>query len=90
MSKGLNEFLAPGVLLLIFTSSIGLVSFWCGRGRRIQQCDETYSLITVLAQLLGFTACDLSIDSLGALISHSIKPLVFAIENKPEKGYLLY
>lgn len=44
------------------------------------------SLTAVLALLLGFTACDPSIDSLGASIHHNIKPLIFAIENKLING----
>ena len=37
----MSQLLASGVLMLTHTSSIGLVSFWCGRGRKIWQCGET-------------------------------------------------
>lgn len=57
-------------------SSISLVGFCCGRGRRIWQYAETQSLPAVLVLLVAFTACDLSIDCPRALINHSIKLLL--------------
>lgn len=64
----MSQLAASGLLALTHTSSIDLVSFWRGEGRRIWQCAETWSLVAVLVPLVRLTAWNLCVDSLAALV----------------------